>query len=888
MEKRTKKNYSPIKEYTKILFFTVFVFFGLSIQAQAKTQKDKKAPVFTSPSKVSIYEGEMIAIDLNATDENEITYSIQGKDADFFNVDSINGIVTFKYPIRYELQSKFKFKAIASDGKNKRKKNITITIININQLPIAKAGNDQRLPSLHPVTLDASNSSDPDGTIVSYAWSQNGTLLSNESIFTKEDFTSGLHTLTLTVTDNEGGISTDSVNILLNDEPLFITRINADEHQTQALTLESIDTDNDNVSYSIDKEDADLFNLDPVNGTVTFKTAPDYDTKSSYSFFATLSDSFSSVTQKIIINIQEVNLPPIANAGADQTLLKDQSVTLDASNSNDPDGTIVSYEWKENDQILSTSSTFSKNDFTLGSHPLILTVTDNEGASNSDSVILNIEAQPVFTSSPLVSVNEGQLQAITLQASDEDSSTIVYSISGVDADYFNIDSYTGVVTFKQAPDYDTKSSYSFIAIASDYTYETMQSVTVQILNTNQSPVADAGSDQNVTQGQAVTLDASNSYDSDGSIVSYEWRVNGELLSTQVSFTKSDFIVGTHTITLTVTDEEGASGSDSVNVVVNEIFNNNFYLTLLSQYNTDGFAREIELSKDGTKAYIADGQAGIKIINISDPLNPVLIGTYQTNDYVRDLVLSEDETKIYLADRNNELRIIDITNLSQPILLSIYNISYQGHSLVLSKDETKAYIAVGTEGVEIVDISNPLNPNFISKFNTNDYAYDLVLSEDETKIYVANGETGIVILDSSNVFSLQLINSNDYSQNSGLAVGIVLSKDGRRIYLSDNDAGVQVIDVSNPIQLSLIDNYPTESDESRNIVLSNDETVIFIVNHRKGLKVYNIVDVNNPIFIDEYGKDLNCYAMDITLSADNTKAYFIDSISGLHILNLNKY
>ena len=82
------------------------------------------------------------------------------------------------------------------------------------------------------------------------------------------------------------------------------------------------------------------------------------------------------------------------------------------------------------------------------------------------------------------------------------------------------------------------------------------------------PTANAGVDQTVTEGESVTLNASASSDSDGSIVSYSWKEGSVTLSTASSFTKADFSVGTHTITLTVTDNKGATDSDTVVIMVN--------------------------------------------------------------------------------------------------------------------------------------------------------------------------------------------------------------------------------------------------------------------------------------------------------------------------------
>lgn len=90
---------------------------------------------------------------------------------------------------------------------------------------------------------------------------------------------------------------------------------------------------------------------------------------------------------------------------------------------------------------------------------------------------------------------------------------------------------------------------------------------------NQPPVANAGLNQTVsdTDGngvESVTLDGSGSYDSDGTIVSYKWSEGATLLDTTAMITY-DFAVGTHIVTLTVTDDDGATASDEVVVTVNE-------------------------------------------------------------------------------------------------------------------------------------------------------------------------------------------------------------------------------------------------------------------------------------------------------------------------------
>ncbi len=171
------------------------------------------------------------------------------------------------------------------------------------------------------------------------------------------------------------------------------------------------------------------------------------------------------------------NNPPIANAGIDQNVSEGTSVSLDANGSKDSDGVIVGWKWFENGVLLASGQSFSKV-FSVGVHTITLEVTDNDGASATDMVVIRVNAS----------------------------------------------------------------------------------------SANNPPIANAGIDQNVSEGTSVTLDASASSDSDGVIVSHEWFENGTLLSSLQSFSKI-FDVGTHNITLEVTDNDGASATDTVVVVV---------------------------------------------------------------------------------------------------------------------------------------------------------------------------------------------------------------------------------------------------------------------------------------------------------------------------------
>jgi hypothetical protein len=91
-------------------------------------------------------------------------------------------------------------------------------------------------------------------------------------------------------------------------------------------------------------------------------------------------------------------------------------------------------------------------------------------------------------------------------------------------------------------------------------------------STNVAPTANAGSDQSVTDdddsgSETVTLNGSASSDPDGTIVSYVWTEGGSQVATGAVATVS-LAVGTHVVSLTVTDNFGATASDVVSLTVN--------------------------------------------------------------------------------------------------------------------------------------------------------------------------------------------------------------------------------------------------------------------------------------------------------------------------------
>ncbi len=94
-----------------------------------------------------------------------------------------------------------------------------------------------------------------------------------------------------------------------------------------------------------------------------------------------------------LVGTRTVGQPPIAQAGADRTIEKGDSVTLNGKDSYDPDGEIVSYVWSLG-SLTKTGMIIDIDNPPVGTATVTLTVEDNDGNTNSDTVVITVVDNP--------------------------------------------------------------------------------------------------------------------------------------------------------------------------------------------------------------------------------------------------------------------------------------------------------------------------------------------------------------------------------------------------------------------------------------------------------------------------------------------------------------
>jgi len=138
---------------------------------------------------------------------------------------------------------------------------------------------------------------------------------------------------------------------------------------------------------------------------------------------------------KVTITAAEGNLPPEASIIADSISgIVPLLVNFDGSGSHDPDGEIISYDWDFGDGTIDSEDTVSHTFSDTGVYTVTLTVTDDQGATGSDTIQITASSgdnqPPIANAGPDQTANEGAVVKLKGNNSlDPDGSITAYSWS---------------------------------------------------------------------------------------------------------------------------------------------------------------------------------------------------------------------------------------------------------------------------------------------------------------------------------------------------------------------------------------------------------------------------------------------------------------------------
>ena len=526
---------------------------------------------------------------LSTAEESALSLTLQGSDADGDNLSytivtqpqhgTLSGTapdLTYTPHANYNGSDSFSYKA--SDGKlDSLNGTVRISVGAVNDAPTADA--KTVVTDEDSVTTITLSGSDADGDSLSYivvSQPQHGSLSGTapDLTYTPNADYSGSDSFTYKTNDGsvDSTIATVTITVnSVNDAPIAYagTYATTEDHNITML-LSGEDKEGSPLTYRI----VNIPQHGILSGTapaLTYTPHANYNGSDSFTYIVN-DGALDSVPVTVTINITSVNDAPTADAKT--VAIDEDSVTTITLSGSDADGDSLSYIVVSQPQHGSLSGTAPALTYTpdadySGSDSF--TYKTNDGSVDSALATVSITVNPlndapIIIPQGTVTLDEESSATITLLASDVDGDPLTYQIdqnpshgtlSAIDAN--------GKLTYTPYSGYHGSDSFSYHV--SDATVRSAsQSIDIVVQSVNDVPIADAGADITAVEGNVVTLDASASRD-DGSIVSYEWKENGASLGTGVSLHKRDWSIGTHTVVLTVTDNDGATATDSVVVTI---------------------------------------------------------------------------------------------------------------------------------------------------------------------------------------------------------------------------------------------------------------------------------------------------------------------------------
>lgn len=510
----------------------------------------------------------------------------------------------------------FQLEVTDTDGlKDTDSVSVTVGGQSENVPPVANAGPNQTVAEGDTVMLDGSNSTDPDNGpgngIETYQWEQqSGTSVTlSDPTAAKPTFTApnvgpGGEALVfeLTVSDKEGatGIDTTTVNVSsVNRPPVADAGENQTVGEGNTVQLDgsrSYDPDNGDfiAAYQwrqVSGPDAILSNTTVANPTFVAPAAGSGGQSLLFELTVTDSGGLKHSDSTVVNIVSAGNMPPVADAGQDQTVTEGTLVTLDGTGSNDPDGTILYYIWSQVGGSAVTLSdakiaqpTFFAPDVGSGGEILTfeLTVVDDSSLADTDRVLVKVDfvgQAPVAEAGPDQTASPGTTVRLDASgSSDSDGQITSYFWAQLQGPSVTLSDATAVRPVFTAPAADTGAVLLFeLTVMDNDGLRGTDRTRVTIPAAGSGPSADAGEDRYVDEGKSAILNGSRSFSTGAAIVAYRWRqIGGPGVDIEdANAAKTTFFapaVNADTLVsfeLKVTDSRGLSDTDDVSITIRD-------------------------------------------------------------------------------------------------------------------------------------------------------------------------------------------------------------------------------------------------------------------------------------------------------------------------------
>jgi hypothetical protein len=256
----------------------------------------------------------------------------------------------------------------------------------------------------------------------------------------------------------------------------------------------------------------------------------------------------------------------------------------------------------------------------------------------------------------------------------------------------------------------------------------------------------------------------------------------ENLGDAVRYIPHPDFVGVDVFSYLVSDEYGGTAGASVEVTVTD----RLILDEVGALSIPGEAREVAVV--GGFAYVAAGDAGLRIVDVSDPVNPVEVGSWNTSGSTHAVRIADQHA--FLSDGSHGMRIVNVTDPASPYVVG--GIDAVGPIRTLAVALPYVYL-VGERGdLVVADVTDKSDPTTVGFLATSGRTADIALSGDVA--YLADSDGGLRIVDVSDP-----AHPFEWAVQTFSTGPLGLALEGRHLYLAAGRLGLRVLDVSDPVE-----------------------------------------------------------------------------------------
>lgn len=253
-----------------------------------------------------------------------------------------------------------------------------------------------------------------------------------------------------------------------------------------------------------------------------------------------------------------------------------------------------------------------------------------------------------------------------------------------------------------------------------------------------------------------------------------------------------------------------------------------YLRVVSNTPLDGSARQAVV--DGEVALVASGDAGLFVVDLSDPDRPRPIA--QDTQCGTAMWLAHHAGHVYVADNTAGLHVYDITDPTRPVHRAELPLPGSGHDLLVRPPHL--LVAAGHAGLLVLDLTDPVAPIIVGSVDTPGIARGVAAGAEVA--VVADDAQGLAVIDIGQPHQPRLVGQAE-TEGVGYAVALV----GDLAYLAAWTAGLEVIDITRRESPKAVTRLPLPG-VARKLVLRDDGLLLAAAG---GLTVVDLAEPREP-------------------------------------------